>query len=71
MGTASARCPACGAEDAARVLSAPAPPQHLALSPGNARKQERKNAELHARTKADFKARRAATRARRRGSGGS
>jgi putative FmdB family regulatory protein len=71
MGTGTVACPACGTEGAERVLSAQAPSQRLALSPGNTRKQERKNAALHARAKADFKAKRQAARARREGGSGS
>ena len=66
-GTASADCRHCGSEDTRRVLSAPAAPMHLVKSPGEVRKQERKNAELRKRTKADFKARR--KRAREQGPG--
>ncbi len=67
MGTASGECPRCGAEGADRVLSAQATTQKLVRSPGDARKQERKNSELKARAKADFSARRRAARARRDG----
>jgi putative FmdB family regulatory protein len=67
VGTKSAVCRECGAEGAKRVLSAQAAPFGLVKSPGNARKQERKNAQLRERTKADFKARR--KRAREKGSG--
>ena len=58
MGTESAVCRECGAEGAARVLSTPAASMHLVKTPREARKQERKNAQLQQRTKADFKARR-------------
>jgi putative FmdB family regulatory protein len=51
-------CPRCGAERAKRLLSAQAAPFDVVRTPGSMRKQERKNAQLHARTKADFKARR-------------
>jgi putative FmdB family regulatory protein len=70
MGTEAAPCRSCGADAAERVLSAPAPQQRLVRSPGGARKQERKNSELHSRTKANFKAKRAEARARRDGGGG-
>ena len=58
VGTGSVPCRVCGAEGAGRVLSAQAPPFGLVRSPGAARQQERRNAQLQARTKADFKARR-------------
>ncbi len=67
-GTATTACRACGADAAERVLSAPAAPMHLVKSPGTTAKQERKNAQLRAQTKADFKAkRRRAREARKRG----
>jgi putative FmdB family regulatory protein len=72
VGTASATCPKCGVAEAERVLSAQAAQQRLVRSPGDARKQERKNAQTHARAKADLSARRRAVdRARRDGGGGS
>ena len=58
VGTESAVCRECGADGAERVLSVPAASPHLVKTPSDARKQERKNAELRNRTKADFKARR-------------
>ena len=61
-GAASVACRTCGAEETQRVLSSPAAPMHLVKTPGEARKQERKNAQLRARAKADFKAKRAAAR---------
>jgi len=57
-GTESVECRECGAPDAARVLSAQAPPFGLVKSPGETRRQEGRNAELRRRTKAEFKARR-------------
>lgn len=57
-GTESASCRACGTDGAERVLSAQAPPFGLVKSPGAARRQEQRNAQLRDRTKADFKARR-------------
>jgi len=70
-GTATTACRACGAARARRVLSAPAAPMHLVQSPGAARSQERKNAQLRARTKADFAAKRQRARdARKRGGAG-
>jgi putative FmdB family regulatory protein len=58
MGTESQACRACGADAAQRVLSAQAAPFGLVKTPGAARRQEGRNAQLHAKTKADFKARR-------------
>lgn len=70
LGTESAPCRGCGAEGATRVLSAQAASMQLVKSRGEARKQERANAALHRRTKADFKQRRAAAReARKPGKG--
>ncbi len=57
-GTEAASCRVCGAEDAPRMLSAQAPPFGLVKPAGEARRQERRNAELRRSTKADFKARR-------------
>ena len=62
--TESIDCRVCGAEGALRILSVPAAPLHLVKTPRETRKQERKNAQLHNRTKADFKAKRAAARKR-------
>lgn len=56
-GTVEVPCRGCDAP-AGRVLSAPAPPLHLVKPPGELRKQERRNAQLRERTKADFKGRR-------------
>jgi putative FmdB family regulatory protein len=66
-GAGAAACPECASGRTERVLSAQAPPPSLVRSPGDARKQERRNAELHARAKADFKRR---LERRRSGSGG-
>jgi putative FmdB family regulatory protein len=66
-GTASVACRQCG-NDTERVLSAQAAQQRLVRSSGDARKQERKNAKLHASAKSDFKRRLSGRRARR-GSG--
>jgi putative FmdB family regulatory protein len=63
-GTATARCRVCGEAGATRVYSAPSAPFGIVKPPGETRRQERRNADLRARTKADFKAR------RRRDSGG-
>jgi putative FmdB family regulatory protein len=64
-GTESADCPGCGAAGAPRVLSAHSAPAKLALGPGAKRAQERRNADLRRRAKADF-----ATRRRRAGGSG-
>lgn len=54
-GTDSTPCRACG-EVAARVLSAPAAPMSLVKGAGEKRRQERRNAQLRERARADFKA---------------
>jgi putative FmdB family regulatory protein len=65
VGTDSAGCRACGSAETTRVFSAQAAPLAHVKSPGATRKQERANAKLRERTKADFKAkRRRARRAR-------
>ena len=61
-GTETVECRACGAEGAHRVYSAPAPEPRIVKTGGALRRQEARNAELGARTKRDFKARRAAAR---------
>jgi putative FmdB family regulatory protein len=66
-GTETAACRHCGEPGAERVLSAPSAPFGLVKSPGEARRQETRNAGLRAQTKADFKARR--KRAREGGKG--
>ena len=68
-GTRSVACRGCGAAETERVLSAQAAPMSLVKGPGAARSQERNNAELHRRTKADFKRRRRARDARQGGDG--
>ncbi len=70
VGTDSVGCRSCGARGATRVLSAQAPRFGIVKSAGQTRKQERKNAELRRRTKADFKAKRRQARDARKGSGG-
>ena len=69
-GTSSVACPHCGAEVTERVFSAQAAPMRLVRSPGDARKQEGRNANLHERAKADFKTRRRAVEKARRKPGG-
>jgi putative FmdB family regulatory protein len=64
-GTASVSCRSCGHDGTERVLSTPAPSMHLVKSPGAARQQERRNAELHASTKAKFKEKRQQARQRK------
>jgi putative FmdB family regulatory protein len=60
-GAPAPACPRCGAARAERLFSAQAAPFEIAGTPGSRRKQERENAKLHARAKADFKARRQRT----------
>ena len=57
-GTESAECPACGTGEATRVFSAQATPFRLVKSPGDTRKQERRNAVLRSDAKTAFKERR-------------
>jgi putative FmdB family regulatory protein len=66
-GTETHECRHCGAAGAARVFSAQAAPMSLVKSPGAKRDQERRNARLHARTKAEFKAGRRRAREGRKG----
>jgi len=69
-GTSSRPCADCGSLETQRVLSAQAAPLKLAKSAGERRAQERKNATLRERTKADFKARRKRAREARSPGGG-
>lgn len=55
VGTESVACSACGHEPTERVLSAQAAQMRLVKPPGEARRQETRNAKLHANTKARFK----------------
>ena len=64
-GTDAVECRSCGEGGAERVLSAPSAPFGLVKTPSEARRQERRNADLRARTKADFKAQRKAVRDRK------
>lgn len=57
-GTARVDCRVCGGSETIRVFSAQAAPMGLVQTPGQKRRQERANAKLRERTKADFKARR-------------
>jgi putative FmdB family regulatory protein len=68
-GTDAVDCRACGVAETRRLYSPPGAPPRLAKTGGALRKQEQRNAALHARTKREFKAARA--RARDRGAGGS
>jgi putative FmdB family regulatory protein len=69
-GTTAAACPSCGSDRTDRRYSAQAPSFQLVKSPGEARNQEARNAELNKRTKADFKRRRKAARDARAKAGG-
>ena len=62
VGTEASDCRTCGAPGARRVLSVQAPSPHLVRTPGDARKQGRKNAELQKRSRQEFKAARARQR---------
>ena len=62
VGAATEECRHCGAPGAERVFSAQAAPFGLVKTPGETRKQEARNAQLRAKTKADFKQRRQAAR---------
>ena len=66
-GSPAPPCPECGAARSERLLSAQAPPPHLARTPKERRKQEARNAELRARTKEAFKERRRRAREARSG----
>jgi len=70
VGTRSVVCRNCGSGRTHRRYSAQAAAFQLVKSPGEARKQEARNAELQKRTKADFKARRKAAREARARAGG-
>jgi putative FmdB family regulatory protein len=65
-----AECRLCGATEARRVLSAPAAPLAHVKSPGATRAQERRNAQLRDRTKAEFKAKRRRLRQAQKGGSG-
>jgi putative FmdB family regulatory protein len=54
VGTEATACRVCGAEGARRVMSAQAALPRLTKTPGEARRQERKNAGLQARSKQRF-----------------
>ena len=67
-GTEGAECPRCGSAQARRVLSAPAPPKSLSMSPGQARHAEDKRGVDRGGAKQRFKQQLA--RERRAGGGG-
>jgi putative FmdB family regulatory protein len=69
-GTDTVECDSCRSPGARRVYSPPSALARLAKSPGEKRKQERRNAQLHQRTKASFKERRRRAREARKGPGG-
>jgi putative FmdB family regulatory protein len=69
-GTAAVACHSCGSERTHRRYSAQAASFQLVKSPGEARRQEARNAELNKRTKADFKRQRQAARDARAKAGG-
>jgi putative FmdB family regulatory protein len=70
VGTGSVECRLCGAADAMRVLSAQAAPPAHVKSPAATRAQERRNAQLRERTKADLAATRRRLRERQKGGPG-
>jgi putative FmdB family regulatory protein len=53
-GTETIVCQICGKGPGRRILSKPAPTPHLVKTPREARKQERSNAALQARSKKAF-----------------
>ena len=69
-GTQTTECRLCGSGDTRRVLSTPGAPLKLVKTVGAARKQEARNAKLHAATKAKFKETRRKQREAKKGGGG-
>lgn len=65
LGTETLDCDLCGTGGSKRVLSAQAPPMRLVKTPRDARKQERSNAALRRKAKADFKRKRTQVQAAR------
>jgi putative FmdB family regulatory protein len=65
-GTETVECGACGAAETRRVLSPQAAPMAVVKSPAATRRQERRNAQLRERTKAEFVAKRRRARDARR-----
>lgn len=70
-GTGSIPCRECGSERTGRRFSAPGAIPRLVKSPGAARRQEQRNAKLHAATKDRFKEARRKAREAKKGGGGS
>lgn len=68
-GTEATECRLCGASDTHRVLSAPGAPWKLVKTVGAARRQEARNAKLHADTKARFSETRRKAREAKKGGG--
>lgn len=66
-GTERTACRLCGSQETRRVLSAPGAPWKLVKTPGAARKQEARNAKLHAAAKSRFKKSRQQAREARKG----
>ena len=69
VGTESTGCRLCGSQATHRVLSAPGAPWKLVKTAGAARRQEARNAKLHAETKARFKESRRNAREAKKGGG--
>ncbi len=69
-GTDATECRLCGSAETHRVLSLPGAPMKLVKSRGAAKRQEAKNAKLHASTKAQFKEGRRKAREAKKGGGG-
>jgi putative FmdB family regulatory protein len=70
-GSKATVCPSCGSSQLKRAFSAQAAPLRLVKTPGDTRKQERRNAQLGETTKRRFKQARERARERRRpGPGG-
>jgi putative FmdB family regulatory protein len=69
VGTESTECRNCGSAKTSRVFSAPGAPWKLVKTPGAAKRQEARNAKLHAATKARFKESRRKAREAKKGGG--
>src|SRR5688500_17338067 len=68
-GTDKTECRLCGSPETRRVLSAPGAPWKLVKTVGAARRQEARNAKLHAETKRRFKETRQKAREAKKGGG--
>jgi putative FmdB family regulatory protein len=68
-GTDAVACRLCGAAETRRLYSPPGAPSKLVKTGGALRKQEQRNAQLHAKTKREFKSARERGRAKARGRG--